>query len=162
MKHGEVLDSTECDMPCAGTVSGEYCGGWDKITAYKIKKYVFPQYIGCYADAPARAMDAEGMHVTGAMTNEVSVRRNTRCLPCSRRLSCVLLLQSNQRRTVASSFHRHTRGFLFTCVPPAAPDNNSWWILINPLMYIILLRRCAYRTARAKGTPMPGPNTPKR
>lgn len=73
MKHGEVLDSSKCDMPCAGTVIGEYCGGRDKITAYEIKKHLASKYIGCYADAPARSMDAEGKYVTGDMTNEVSV-----------------------------------------------------------------------------------------
>lgn len=89
MKHGEVLDSIKCDMPCAGTSSGEYCGGWDKITAYEIKKPVNSKYVGCYADEPIRAMDAEGVHSTGDMTNEVrpcmAALRNAppqKCIPC--------------------------------------------------------------------------------
>ena len=73
MLNGEVLNSVECDMLCAGTLTGEYCGGRDKITAYEIDQPVISEYIGCYADSPVRAMNAEGKYVTDDMTNEVTL-----------------------------------------------------------------------------------------
>ena len=59
---------------CAGTTSDEYCGGNDKISAYEIESVEGgPEYIGCYGDAIASAMDGEEIYVeSSAMTNEVS------------------------------------------------------------------------------------------
>ena len=70
-------------MKCADTTSDEFCGGRDKITAYKIESTdenggSKAGYIGCYADVKRdRAMNLEGKHfledVSNAMTSEVSV-----------------------------------------------------------------------------------------
>lgn len=63
-------------MLCAGTTTGEHCGGYSKMSAYVIEDdlVVGPGYIGCYEDdKDARAMDAEGKYVAKDMTNEVSV-----------------------------------------------------------------------------------------
>lgn len=58
-------------MACAGTTNLEFCGGTDKITAYKIEN-VDPEFIGCYADdSDVRAMNMEGKYVSEDMTNEV-------------------------------------------------------------------------------------------
>ena len=70
-KNGEELALDECDMACEGTASGEFCGGIDKKTAYKIED-VGAGYVGCYADdGAARAMGMEEMYVSEDMTNEV-------------------------------------------------------------------------------------------
>lgn len=60
-------------MACVGTTSDEFCGGTDKITAYRIED-IAPEYIGCYADgSDVRAMNMEGTYVSEDMTNEVPV-----------------------------------------------------------------------------------------
>lgn len=70
-KIDEELELAECDMACAGTTSDEFCGGIDKLTAYKIED-IDPDYIGCYEDASdVRAMNMEGKYVSEDMTNEV-------------------------------------------------------------------------------------------
>lgn len=82
MKNGGVLEVGECDMPCAGTTSGEICGGEFKMSAYQIKleddeaaiDAATPRYVGCYKDdSSSRAMDEEGKFAPGKMTNEVSL-----------------------------------------------------------------------------------------
>lgn len=77
-KNGEELPSEKCDMLCAGTTVGEHCGGNNTMTAYEIELGApsVSEYIGCYADAPIRAMDAEEVHLTGNMTNLVSSSNN--------------------------------------------------------------------------------------
>ena len=56
-------------MPCAGTLSAENCGGIYTLTAYEIDHNItVPGYLGCYADGPMRAMNAEGKYVDVAMT----------------------------------------------------------------------------------------------
>eukprot|EP00904_Undaria_pinnatifida_P009040 jgi/Undpi1/5266/HiC_scaffold_2.g00547.m1 len=74
-KNGEELPSEKCDMLCAGTTVGEHCGGNNTMTAYEIELGApsVSEYIGCYADAPIRAMDAEEVHLTGNMTNLVCI-----------------------------------------------------------------------------------------
>ncbi|CAM9274851.1 unnamed protein product [Laminaria digitata] len=92
-KNGDMLAIEECDFLCAGTTSGEFCGGRNKLTAYEIAEEVAPtpapllivaptpapteevvpsgpEYIGCYEDGRVRAMNAEGKYTNGAMTNE--------------------------------------------------------------------------------------------
>lgn len=72
-RNGEALGSAECDMLCAGTTTGERCGGYYKISAYEIDSHVFsPGYIGCYADTPYWSIDAGEKYVSVNMTNEVS------------------------------------------------------------------------------------------
>ena len=69
-----MLAPDKCDMRCAGTMSGEYCGGRYAMTAYEIQHQVpvAPNYIGCFEDGLERAMNEAGKHVTRDMTNEVS------------------------------------------------------------------------------------------
>ncbi|CAN0526645.1 unnamed protein product [Scytosiphon promiscuus] len=82
MKNGGKLATHECDMPCAGTTSGELCGGEFKMSAYEIEHEhdetaidaTTPGYVGCYKDdASSRALNEEGKYVPGDMTNEVSL-----------------------------------------------------------------------------------------
>lgn len=57
-------------MDCAGTTTGEKCGGFDRMSAYKIS--ASSGYVGCYADMKRnRAMPAEGLYSSPSMTNEV-------------------------------------------------------------------------------------------
>ena len=72
VRNGEELASDECDMLCEGTTTDERCGGWYKMTAYVINTQVTEGYIGCYADTPYWAIDAEEDPFKGNMTNEVS------------------------------------------------------------------------------------------
>lgn len=67
------VDSSECNLDCAGTSSGETCGGIDKISVYTISSGIDDEltYVGCYGDArPGRAMSAVGKHVSSSMTNK--------------------------------------------------------------------------------------------
>lgn len=36
--NGIEVDSTECDMACASASDSELCGGYDRITAYKVRQ----------------------------------------------------------------------------------------------------------------------------
>ncbi|CAN0522868.1 unnamed protein product, partial [Scytosiphon promiscuus] len=66
MKNGGELEVDECDMPWAGTTSGELCGGEFKMSAYEIEHEhdeaavdddATPGYVGCYKDdSSSRAM----------------------------------------------------------------------------------------------------------
>ncbi|CAM9666863.1 unnamed protein product [Ectocarpus sp. 12 AP-2014] len=38
-KHGPELDPIECDHLCFGTTTGEYCGGFNKMSVYEITAY---------------------------------------------------------------------------------------------------------------------------
>lgn len=70
-KHGEMLNIEECDKACVGNTSGEFCGGTDKLTAYRIEGVV-SAFVGCFADdMGARALNMEGKYVSEDMTNEV-------------------------------------------------------------------------------------------
>lgn len=70
-KIGEMLTLEECDMACVGGTSGEFCGGTDRLSAYKIEA-VNPAFMGCYADdMEDRALDMEEKYVSEDMTSEV-------------------------------------------------------------------------------------------
>lgn len=59
-------------MDCAGTSTGEKCGGFDRMSAYKIDASASSGYVGCYADMKRnRAMPAAGLYFSSSMTNEV-------------------------------------------------------------------------------------------
>lgn len=76
-KNGEMLALDECDMECEGTTSDEFCGGTNKITAYRIDGVVSP-FMGCYVDdRDARALNMEGKYVSEDMTNKVRGARST-------------------------------------------------------------------------------------
>lgn len=61
-------------MRCEGYHTGEMCGGYDRMSIYKIATYYESSYIGCYGDSKSRrAMPDTGRHTKpGRMTNEVS------------------------------------------------------------------------------------------
>lgn len=61
-------------MTCEGSATGEKCGGYNRMSAYKITSDG-SSYIGCYGDRESRrAMPDAGRYTkTGEMTNEVSL-----------------------------------------------------------------------------------------
>lgn len=63
-------------MGCAGTTTGETCGGTDRISVFTFETPgIDPEltYEGCYADVKRdRAMNAAGFLSSPSMTNGVS------------------------------------------------------------------------------------------
>lgn len=78
-KNGEETSDSECNMDCAGSTTGEKCGGYLRISAYEMIDDPDPDpshYVGCYADMRNRAMPAAGRYTSASMTNMVRcVRR---------------------------------------------------------------------------------------
>lgn len=61
----------ERDMVCVGSTIDEFCGGNDKISAYKIEN-IDLEYIDGYADnSDVQAMSMEGKYISEDMTNKV-------------------------------------------------------------------------------------------
>lgn len=61
-------------MRCEGSRTDEKCGGYDRMSVYKMTSGE-DSYVGCYGDRKSRrAMPDAGKHTErGEMTNEVSL-----------------------------------------------------------------------------------------
>lgn len=73
--NGDEVSSSECDMDCAGTTTGEKCGGRNRISVYRFESFtdIELDLVGCYADVKNdRAMGAAGSFTSSSMSNEVS------------------------------------------------------------------------------------------
>lgn len=73
--NGDEVSSSECDMDCAGTTTGEKCGGRNRISVYMFESVadIELDFVGCYADVKNdRAMDAVASVTSDSMSNEVS------------------------------------------------------------------------------------------
>lgn len=72
--NGDEVDVGECDFDCAGTSTGEKCGGYNRISVYMNAVGIDSDltYIGCYEDRRnPRAMGAGGSLSSSSMTNKV-------------------------------------------------------------------------------------------
>lgn len=65
--NGEEVSPSECGTVCAGSVTNETCGGYLRMSAYKIKSGA---YVGCYADEASQRAMKKTAKLSGAMTNE--------------------------------------------------------------------------------------------
>ena len=64
-------------MQCGGTTTSEFCGGNFKMSVDEMGHDDYSGYTGRYNDGPVQAINAEGIRVTGDMTNHVSLAVST-------------------------------------------------------------------------------------
>lgn len=129
-------------MLCAGTTSGERCGGDYKLTAYEIEHDSSHEYLGCFPDSRFRVLTDQEPYFTGHMTNEVS-----RVLSHVIHVGVESLPRADPTRHMSYGMRLGLFSLRYpTCLAPFIPPHEL-------SSRRSTFRRCVFLTAARMGTP---------